>query len=45
MSPIFDIDEAGGVLVGVAILGLWALAWVIRQLIRMVNEDDAGHGA
>lgn len=44
--PIFDIDEAGGVLIGVAIFGLWALAWVIRQLLRMVNErDDDGHGA
>lgn len=46
MSEIFDIDAAGGVEIGVAMLGLWAVAWVIRQLVRMIREsDDDGHGA
>lgn len=33
-------------MVAVAMLGLWAVAWVIRALIRMVREsDDDGQGA
>lgn len=46
MSDIFDIDAAGGVLVGVAIFGLWAMAWVFRQLVRLIREtDDDGNSA
>jgi hypothetical protein len=46
MSEIFDIDAAGGVEIGVAMLGLWAVAWVIRQLILMIREsDDVGNGS
>lgn len=43
---VFNIDAAGGSAIGLAIIGLWVVAWVFRTLIRALRQmDDDGHGA
>lgn len=42
----FNLSPSEAAEVAVAMLGLWAVAWVARALIRAVREvDDDGQGA
>ena len=40
-SP-FDLDVAGAVQIGVAILSVWAVGWAFGMLARLINESDGG---
>lgn len=37
---VFNIDAAGGSAIGLAIIGVWAVAWVFRAIIRALREVD-----
>jgi hypothetical protein len=43
--PPFQLDEAGGALVAAAIIGVWALGWAFRMLIRALRVDDLSPGS
>jgi hypothetical protein len=40
-SP-FNLDVAGAVQIGVAILSVWAVGWAFAMLARVINESDGG---
>ena len=40
-SP-FNLDAAGAVQIGVAILSVWAVGWAFGRLARVINETDGG---
>ena len=40
-SP-FNLDVAGAVNIGVAILSVWAVGWAFGKLARVINETDGG---
>jgi hypothetical protein len=40
-SP-FNLDVAGAVQIGVAILSVWAVGWAFAMLARVINETDGG---
>lgn len=39
VTPPFNLDAAGGALIASAVLAVWAVGWVFRTLIRMLNSD------
>ena len=40
-SP-FNLDVAGAVQIGVAVLSVWAVGWAFGLLARVINETDGG---
>ncbi len=40
-SP-FNLDVAGAVQIGVAVLSVWAVGWAFAMLARFINESDGG---
>lgn len=41
MLPPFQMDASEGAAVAAAILGVWAIGWAIRLLIRSLSVADA----
>lgn len=41
---IFDLTPEQGSLLGAAILGVWAIAWVFRAVARALDSDEANPG-
>ena len=39
--PLLSIDAGEASQIGYAVLLVWAVAWGIRQLIRMIRVDDS----
>ncbi|MFV0678268.1 hypothetical protein [Variovorax sp. tm] len=39
--PMLQISEQQGLVIGAAILGVWAVAWVFRQVISVINVPEA----
>ena len=40
--PPFQLDEAGGAQIAVAIIGVWAVGWAVRVVIRMLRAGHEG---
>lgn len=41
--PPFQLDTAEGAVISGAILGIWAIGWAIRMVIKTLNVDDVSN--
>lgn len=41
--PPFQLDTAEGAIISGAILGIWAIGWAIRMVIKTLNVDDVSN--